>query len=445
MARLRDLIVDESSLPDLDSAVSVPPLGIIVQRWDTDPISEGRITTAAANAVARLPLSGVPDGGDVAVGVGSRGIANLPAIVSGVIEGLRDQGLEPFVVPAMGSHGGATAEGQREMLGTLGVTESSVDCEIRASMDVTEVGRTPDRDVPVVTDAHAAEADAIVPVNRVKPHTDYDGDIESGLAKMLVIGFGKQRGANIAHDWAIDWSLREMVPSIARQLLDTLPIVGGIAILEDQRDQTARIEGVPAASLLERERDLLSEAEALLPRLPFDDLDVLVVDRQGKDVSGQGIDPNVIGRRAFAINEPAPDSPEIKRIYVRSLTARTHGNAMGMGSADFVHRNVFEEVDPDVTFINALTASTIRGVRLPPVMENDRAALMAALSSIGVRSREHVRLLRITDTMRVERMYASPSLVEAAKERPELEVIGSPEPVTFDDRGDLVGPSADPP
>lgn len=438
-----DLTIPEETIVEIGDFDRIPRMGMIEQQWETASIPPDELVDRSVDAVDSLDLDFIPAGGSIAVGVGSRGIANLSTIAAGVVEGLQDSGFEPFVVPAMGSHGGATDEGQRNVLETLGVTESTVGCPIRSSMNVIEVGRTPERNVSVVTDVHAANADAIIPVNRVKPHTDYDGAIESGLAKMLVIGFGKQRGAKIAHDWAIDWSLRRMVPSITDQLIESLPIPGGVAILEDQRDQTARIEGVPAETLLDRERELLQEAEELLPRLPFEEVDILVVDRQGKDISGQGIDPNVIGRRPFAINEGEPAVPNIKRIYVRSLSERTHGNAMGVGSADFVHQDVFREIDPRDTFVNAITASTVRGIRLPPVVETDRSGLLACLACIGVRTAEDVRILRVTDTMRLERMYASEALIEASRDREDLHVVEEPTDVTFTHTGRFEAPTPD--
>ena len=234
----------------------------------------------------------------------------------------------------MGSHGGATAVGQREMLASLGVTEDRIGCEIRSSMAVERVGKTADREVPVYAASDAVAADAIIPVNCIKPHTDFDGAVESGLSKMLVIGMGKQRGAKLAHEWAVDWSFRNVIPEITALLLAELPVVGGVAIVENERDDTALVEGIPPEEFLSRERELLELAYDRMSTLPFDNLDVLVVDRVGKDVSGQGMDTNVIGRRPFAINKPEPDHPDIKRIYARGLTETTHGNAMGIGSAD---------------------------------------------------------------------------------------------------------------
>ncbi|RDI69876.1 DUF362 domain-containing protein [Halopelagius longus] len=429
-----DVILEACGHPEL------PEMGVIEQVWETDPIPPGEVGERAADAVESLSFAGVPDGGTVALGVGSRGIHNLPDIVAGVVAAVSDAGYEPFVFPAMGSHGGATGEGQREMLNELGVTEERIGCEIRSSMDVVEVGRTPDRDVPVVADANAVEADAIVPINRVKPHTDFDGSVESGLSKMLVIGMGKQRGAQIAHKWAVDWSFRNMIPEITEQLLAELPVVGGVAIVEDQHDETTLVEGVPPSGFLDRERELLELAYDLMPKLPFDELDLVVFDRQGKEISGQGMDTNVIGRRPFSINEPAPEKPDIKRIYTRALTEKTHGNAMGMGSADVVHEDIAADLEATTTLINALTASTIRGVKLPPVVESDRAGMVAALSTIGVVDPDTVRVIRAADTMHLHRMYASTALVEEARSRDDLRVVEEPEPIAFED-GQFAAPS----
>lgn len=434
------LTVPEQAILDVCGETPLPEMGLIEQVWETDSIPQENIAACAADALQSLSFEDVPAGGEVALGVGSRGIANLPMIVAGVVSKVKEEGYQPFVFPAMGSHGGATAEGQKEMLAELGVAESTIGCDIRSSMAVTEVGRTAERDVPVVADTYAAEADAIIPINRIKPHTDFDGSVESGLSKMLVIGMGKQRGAKIAHDWAVDWSLRDMIPEITTQLLSELPIVGGIAIVENQRDATTRIEGIPPEGFLNREAELLKMAYEIMPTLPFENLDLLVLDSQGKDISGQGMDTNVIGRRPFAIQEPEPDTPDIKRIYTRSLTEATHGNAMGMGSADFVHENLLDEIEMSSSLINALTASTPRGVRLPPVVETDRAGIVAALSTIGVVDPETVRVLRASDTMHLQRLYASSVLVDEARVRDDLRVLEEPAPIRFES-GSFSAPS----
>ncbi len=436
----RSLVVPEEAIQETCGETPFPEMGVIEQLWETNPIPDAEIKARAAEAFNSLSFADVPEDGEIAIGAGSRGIANLAAIVAGAVQSAKGLGYEPFVFPAMGSHGGATAEGQREMLAELGVTESSIGCEIRSSMEVVEVGRTKERDVPVVADANAAAADAIVPINRIKPHTDFDGEVESGLSKMLVIGVGKQRGAKIAHDWALDWSLRDMLPEITAQLLEELPVAGGVAILEDQHDDTAHIEGIPPEGFRNREKELLETAYEIMPKIPFNEVDVLILDRQGKDISGQGMDTNVIGRRPFAIQEPEPDFPDIKRIFTRGLTETAHGNAMGMGSADFIHEDLLVEVDMPTSLINALTASTPRGVRLPPAVETDRAGLIASLSTIGIIDRETVRLIRATDTMRLRQFYASTALIEEARDRDDLRVLEAPKPIEFES-GEFVAPT----
>ncbi|QLG61737.1 DUF362 domain-containing protein [Halorarum salinum] len=436
-------IVTEETIRNVCGDRAVPDMGVIEQVWDTAPIPEGRIESAASEAVDDLAFGDVPEGGTVAIGVGSRGLANLPAIVRGTVAGVREAGYEPFLFPAMGSHGGATPAGQREVLEALGVTEAAVDCEIRATMDVVEIGRTPDRDVPVFVDANAHEADAIVPINRIKPHTMFEGDVESGLSKMLVIGMGKQRGAKTAHEWALDWSFRNMIPEITERLLAELPVAGGIAIVENQRDDTTLLEGVPPSGFLDREAQLLEAAYDMMPQLPFDDLDVVVFDRQGKEVSGSGMDTNVTGR-ILPFNEPSPETPFVRRIYTRSLTDASHGNATGVGQADFIHRDLLSALDVEKTVVNTVTAGSVENARIPATVETDRAGIVACISTVGVREPGELRMLRATDTMHLERLYASEALVEEARERDDLRVVAEPEPVEFED-GDLAAPSPVPP
>ncbi|MFC6615218.1 DUF362 domain-containing protein [Halopenitus salinus] len=427
-----DLVIPDERVYDTCGTTEFPRVGVIEQRWETDPIPEDQLASEASAAVSELDLADVPAGGEVAVGAGSRGIANVPEIVRGVVEGLSDRGYEPFVFPAMGSHGGATAEGQRDKLAALGVTEEAVGCEVRATMETEIIGETDEHGIAVHADANAAAADAIVPVNRVKPHTDFDGDVESGLSKMLVIGMGKQKGAQMAHRWALDWSFRNMLPEIASLIIDRLPVVGGVAIVEDLHDDTTIIEGVPPEGFLSREAELLEIAYEQLPTLPFDELDVLVLDRMGKDISGPGMDPNVLHRRPYE-PEPILERPRYTRVYTRSLTEPSHGNTVGIGLADLVHEDLLEAMEPEKGFTNAVTASTLRGIRTPTAVENDRAGLTVCLSTIGVNEPEDVRLVRALDTMRLGTLVASEALVEEAREREDLRVVSEPEPIDFED------------
>ncbi|GAD52854.1 LOW QUALITY PROTEIN: iron-sulfur cluster binding protein [Halarchaeum acidiphilum MH1-52-1] len=424
--------IPETTILDAAGDAALPEMGVIEQVWETDPIPPREIAERAATAVDEFDLDGVPTGGSVAIGAGSRGIANIASIVHGVVTRLGDLGYEPFVFPAMGSHGGAVAEGQREMLNSLDMNEATLGCEIRATMETVVIGETAERDIPVHVDANAAGADAIVPINRIKPHTDFQGDVESGLSKMLVIGMGKQRGAKTAHKWAADWSLRNMIPEIASRILDKLPVIGGVAVVEDEHDETDVIEGVPPSGFLDREAELLNYAYDRMPTLPFDEIDTLVVDRQGKDVSGSGMDTNVIGRMVYGF-EPEPQTPSIKRIFVRGLTEVSHGNATAVGSADVIHADLYTDIDLADTFVNALTSSTIAGARIPAPVETDRAGLVVCLSTIGVTPPSEVQVARIRDTMHLERIEASTALVEAARERDDLRVVEEPSSMQFDD------------
>ena len=428
------LPVPEKIVLDACSDETVPEMAVMKQRWETNHISKEKITDQAAEQIERLKFSHVSKGDEVAIGVGSRGIANISGIVVGIINCLREQGYHPFVFPAMGSHGGATVNGQIKMLESLGVTEETVGCEIRATMDTVVLGETSNRGVAVHADAHAAGADAIIPVNRVKAHTDFHGSVESGLSKMLVIGMGKQRGAKTAHKWAADWSFRKMLPELTDFILEKLPVAGGVAIVEDEYHNTIVLEGVPPSDFLNREAELLETAYERMPTIPFDNLDVLVVDEMGKDVSGTGMDTNVIGRMVYG-NEPAPESPDITRIFVRDLTMASHGNATALGSADMIHADLFEEMNYTDTFVNMLTASTLKGVRIPAPVETDRAGLVACLSTIGVTPGEEARVVRIRNTMDLEYIKISSVLVDEAEERDDLRVIADPKPVEFDENG----------
>ena len=418
-----------------------PRMGLIEQQWSTDPVPEDGIPDRVRTAVGSLGLEALETGSTVALGVGSRGIAYIPTIVRTAVEAVRERGLEPIVVPAMGSHGGATAEGQTEKLESLGITPESIGCPIEATMDVTTIGRTDEHDIPVRIDEIVARADAIVPINRVKPHTDFQGDVESGIAKMLVIGMGNQTGAKATHEWAVEVGFETAIREMAAHLLEELPVAGGIAIVEDENDETATIDGVPASDLFGREADLLRRAYEHLPQIPFDDIDVLVVDRMGKEISGAGMDTNVIGR-LDEVKRQSPKRPTVKRIFVRSLTETSGGNADGFGVADFIHQDLLSAADLEKTLTNSLTSGAVRGSRIPPTVENDRAGLIASLSTIGPPDPERDRVVRITDTMHLRRLYVSAALIEEARDREDLEVVLEPADIAFTAEGNFADPSA---
>jgi len=378
----------------------------------------------------------VKPGQRVAVPAGSRGISNIVTILETVIQELKALGLVPFIFPAMGSHGGATAEGQREVLATYGITEQRLGVPIQATMDVIEVGRTP-RGIPVYVDAIAAQADWVAVINRVKPHTEFSGEIESGLMKMMAIGFGNHRGALNTHQYAVKYSYREAIPEIGQALLHHLPILFGLAVIENAYDQTARVAAVPPESFLGEEQRLLQEARLLMARLPVDSLHLLIVDEMGKDISGSGMDTNVIGR-VMVIGEPEPTTPRISRIYVRDLSHNTYGNAIGIGLADFCSRRLAAKIDPVPTQINCITAMTPEKARIPIALETDREAIATALTTVGPIEAWEARVIRIKNTLEMEELQVSEALMDEIKGRQDVTVMGGLEEMAFDGSGNLL-------
>lgn len=393
---------------------------------------------AAATRQALEPLRArVRPGMTVALTAGSRGIHDKPAVLRAAGEWLRSVGAEPFVVPAMGSHGGATAEGQTQMLADLGMSEAALGLSIRATMETVELDRLPGGPA-VHLDAHAAKADGIIAVNRVKAHTDFKGEIESGLAKIVAIGLGKQRGAEGIHRYG-PANLGVWIPRVARRILDTGKVLGGLAIVENAYDRAARIALVePEGIGGEAEAALLVEAKALMGTLPFDRLDVAVVDVMGKNVSGAGMDTNVIGRMMIR-GTPEFERPRIANIAVLDISDVSHGNAVGIGLADFVPFRVLEKLDLRTTYINAMTAGLggpQRG-QIPMAMATDRSAVAAAILTCGRADLERVELVRVRSTLDLEHLLVSESLRQQVEEHPRLEQTGPPLDMTFDADGTL--------
>lgn len=382
-------------------------------------------------------LKGVALDERVAITAGSRGIANMPAIVRACGEAIREFGGDPFVMPAMGSHGGATADGQRDVLTSYGITRDGVGMPIISSMEVQEIGCVDD--MPVYMSTTALEADHVLLLNRVKPHTDFRGPIESGLAKICAIGLGKQRGAQTIHSYGTR-GLVELMPRAARCIIEkTGKILGGLAILENPRDETADVQFVEAEGIGAAEEQALQQlARRMIGRLPFDHLDVLVVDEMGKSISGTGMDTNVIGRM-FVPGVAEDERPKVTAIIVLDLTEESHGNAVGLGLADFTTEQLVSKVDWQATYMNGYTSGTgglLRG-RLPTVLKNDRAAIATAIRMCGQPDPGRLRLARIRNTLRVAEVQFSPSLLEDA-EAARIEVTGSPKPIEFDAAGRLL-------
>lgn len=376
----------------------------------------------------------IQPGQSIAVAVGSRGVANVARIARATVEGIRRLGGEPFVIPAMGSHGGATAEGQIEVLASLGVTEESVACPIRSSMEVVQLGQTDDG-LPVYLDRNAARADGIIVINRVKKHTDFHGEIESGLMKMLCIGLGKKAQADLVHSYGAQ-GLRYHVPRVARVTLARAPILLGIATLENGNEETAEIVALRPEEIEAGEKRLLRKNKRHYPMLPLDEIDLLIVDRIGKDISGTGMDTNVIGRIRIA-GEPEPPKPSIRMLVALSLTEASHGNAVGVGLADVISQRMRDQIDDAVMAVNVVTSGFLERGKIPITLPNDRLAIETALSRLSPETRRRPRIVRILDTLHVAEFEASEALVEELKDRPSVSVAPDLHPIYFDATGTI--------
>jgi len=413
-------------------ATTFPRMARVKQQFQGPTLHD--VTGAVRDALGRLALP-VRAGQSVALAVGSRGIINIDVITRACVDHLNALGARPFVFPAMGSHGGGTAEGQLSVLEHYGITETTMGCPVRATMDVVQVGET--LGMPVWLDRDAAGADWIGVINRVKPHTDFKGEIESGLFKMMTIGLGKHRGAIQAHRAAIRHRYETVVTEVGRELLRKTRIAFGLGIVENGYDETAKVQAFLPADMEAGERALLREARAWMARLPFADLDLLIVDEMGKDISGAGMDSNVIGRHGTFF-EPQFGTPKITFIVVCGLTANTYGNASGIGNANFTTRRLADKIDWNATYINCLTACAPDGARLPPVLETDRDAIAVALSCLGLDRPEDARVVRIQNTLRLAEVDVSEAYLADVEKRDDLVQVSEPLPLGFDERGALL-------
>jgi hypothetical protein len=397
-----------SSLPHLRRARVTFPRPVIAD-------VEAAVRAELERARARFPAAG----SRVAIGVGSRGIANIDRIVKTAVDLLRHWDLQPFIVPAMGSHGGATAEGQAALLAGYGVTEARMGCPVRSSMDVVELDRG---NLPhgIYMDRLAHESDGVLLINRIKPHTDFHGRFESGLAKMAVIGLGKEPAASTMHGFGVP-GLRDGVPRAAEHILAAGRIIGGLAIVENAYDETMALEFLGADEVLAREPALLEIARANMPALPMKALDILIVDALGKNISGTGLDTNVIGRIRIA-GQPEPDSPRITAIVVCDLTDESHGNATGAGLADVITRRVFDKIDVGVTYKNVFTSGFPERGKIPLVAPTDADAFVCAWRICGPIPAEDLRVARIRDTLHLSDIGVSPAVARELEGRSDIAI-----------------------
>ncbi|MDZ4852947.1 MAG: lactate racemase domain-containing protein [Pirellulaceae bacterium] len=396
------------------------------------------IDAAVQRAVEHAGLSRtIKTGQSVAITVGSRGIANIAAITKQLVSQVKALGGRPFIVPAMGSHGGGTAQGQLRVLENYGVTSDSMGCEIRSSMDTAVVCQAKEG-FPVHFDTHAFAADQVIVVNRIKPHTRFFGSVESGLMKMMLIGLGKHAGAIVYHRVIQNYTFDQIVRSVAREVIARCHIAGGIAILENGYEETADIVGLPPERIETEEPNLLNRVRDLLPRLPFDSAELLILDAIGKNFSGSGMDTNIVGRKHNNRSAIGDERPEIEHIYVRSLSEETEGNAAGIGIAELCHRRVIEQMDPVKTRINCITAGHIAAAMVPVDFPNDRTAIETAMGLSGWGRNEDYPAMWIPNTLHVEEVECSQVLLQKAKDHATLEIIAEPRPLQFDSDSNLV-------
>lgn len=413
-------------ITDLLREIPLPKMVKVRQKFCTPQIADvaGEVKKAIKEAGV---LSRITEDDRVAIAVGSRGVADLPILVRETVAAVLDAGGNPFIVPAMGSHGGATAEGQIDVLLQLGVTEEAVGAPIMSSMEVVKLDELPNG-LPVYIDKLAYESDKIIVINRIKPHTAFRGPVESGLMKMITIGLGKQKGAEAAHAYSFKY-MAEHVPEMAKVSLRKAPIIFGLATIENAYDKPAKIVAVPAEDLEETEPGLLLEAKSLMPKIHFDSMDVLIVNELGKDISGDGMDPNITGNFATPY---ATGGPDVRRTVVLGLTEKTHGNANGIGMADMTTKAVMNEIEWEKGYANALTSTVTDVVKLPMFLDTKELAVKAAIKTCNAFDLNKVRVVRIKNTLDIGEIWISESMLEEALKNKNIEILSEPEELALD-------------
>lgn len=416
---------------DLLKNITLPQMVRVHQKFSNHTVSDIEETLRSE---LRKPVISkqIKRGMRIAVAVGSRGVTDIAKIAAVVVDELKKMGSDPFIVPAMGSHGGATAAGQVELLAGLGVTETSVGCQIISSMETVELGVL-ENGLPVLIDKNAMKADGIVVINRIKPHTAFSGPIESGLTKMITIGLGKQKGADSCHAFGFGHMAKNIV-DMAEIKLRQAPFLFGVGTIENAYDKVAKIIAIPAEEIIETEKQLLVEAKANMPKILFTPIDVLIVDQMGKEFSGAGMDPNITGRAATPY---VTTSQKTNKLVVLDLTDRSHGNAVAMGLADITTRRLVNKIDFEYTYTNCLTCTVMAGGKIPAFMESDRLAIQAAVKTCNAIDMSRIRMVRIPNTLRLEEIYVSECMLEDAQRDPNISVLGLPMAITFNEAGNL--------
>ncbi len=416
--------------------MQLPQMVTIKQQFDYSYIEDVGQETQTIIQHAGV-LTQITPGSRVAVGVGSRGIGYQVEVVRAVCQAIQSVGAIPFIFPAMGSHGGATSEGQRGVLRALGFHEDSMQVEILSEANGVLIGETADG-IPVYVDKNALQADHLVLVNRIKPHTKFKGPLESGICKMLAVGMGKVEGATILHKSAVKFGFPHVIKTVAQQVAERLHFCFGIAILETPAKTIHSLTVLTPQTMVEQEGMLLKQATQIMARIPFAEIDLLIVDEIGKDVSGTGMDTNVIGRNRDILGTFAT-LPRVYRIFVRDLTEKTQGNANGIGFADFTTRRLVDKIDLQSTYKNALTAMSPEKAAIPVYLDNDRQCIAASLDSVGLTDGTDARIVRIKNTSELSQLQISQALVKQlpTTQSPKIEICGSPHPMLFDQEGNL--------
>ncbi len=419
-----------------------PRIFLVRQHFPDRAIKD--IPGAIAEELSSADFAGrLQPGARVAIGVGSRGIANVSVIVGAVVDYFRSHGMQPFLFPAMGSHGAATAEGQADVLRHYGIDERTMGCPIISSLEVVPLGATPEG-IQTFMDRHAYQSDAVFLVNRVKWHTDFAGKIESGLFKMMAIGLGKFAGAQNYHTWGYKLGLEEVIRRVGRKVLATSKILGGLAIVEDANHSTAKLQAVRVEEMEQREEELLALAKSWMGRIPVD-LDILIVDEIGKHISGAGMDTKVINRSIHAAYNPWPELPRIERIFIRDLSELSYGNGVGIGMADVIADRILSKIDWAATHINSLTASTPEAIRTPIHFPTDRECLEKIWPTVGKFRIEDITIGWIRNTMKLNLLALTENLLSAIEANPTLQILGPARELEFDAAGNLISPLAEAP
>lgn len=417
--------------------MELPKMAVVERQFDPQHIED--IPEAVRQEMERLqPGEKVTSGDSIAITAGSRGVANIDVVIKTIVEEFKKIGAEPFIFPAMGSHGGATAEGQIQVLASLGITEQSMGCPIRSDMEPVYLGDAA-LGFPINVDRNAMAADHIVVVNRVKAHTKFEGPIESGLMKMMAIGMGKNKGAEYYHRAAVQLTFPRIVETVGLEVMKRCPILFGLATVENAYHQTCIVKALPPEDIFEGEKELLAVSKERMAKLPFDEIDVLIVDRIGKDIAGTGMDTNVTGRNRDLLGD-FTTRPRVKRVYVRDLTHKTEGNATGIGLADFTSTRLVKKMDHHKTWINVITGISPEKGAIPIHFDTDREVLDACFKTIGEIPVSNTKVVHIKDTLSVNRISVSQAYKTDIAKNSKLKLLGEWKEMVLDASGNIINP-----